>query len=89
TDLDSQIKLMQQSISHLTLQRERILTNIQAYRMILHPIRRLPREVILEIFEWLPDLRVVSSLNSGKAPWTLGQISRGWRGIALSSPELW
>lgn len=37
----------------------------------------------------LPGLRVVSSLSAGKAPWLLGQISRNWRAIALSSPKLW
>ncbi|KIK56893.1 hypothetical protein GYMLUDRAFT_46783 [Collybiopsis luxurians FD-317 M1] len=108
-DLESQIQLMQASITRLSTQRELIMTNIQAYRTVLHPIRRLPREVILEIFEWcvgvnsiepdsvvtddpdlkLPGLRVVSSLSSGKAPWVLGQISRSWRAIALSSPKLW
>ncbi|KAE9399112.1 hypothetical protein BT96DRAFT_858542, partial [Gymnopus androsaceus JB14] len=88
-DLDSQIERMQTSISRLSERRERITVNIQAYRTVLHPIRRLPREVILEIFEWcLPGLRVVSSL-SAKAPWVLGQLSRHWRSIALSSPTLW
>ncbi|KAF5390790.1 hypothetical protein D9757_004430 [Collybiopsis confluens] len=109
TDLESQIQLMQASISQLTTQRESIVANIQAYRTVLHPIRRLPREVILEIFEWcvgvnsiepdsvvtddpdlkLPGLRVVSSLSSAKAPWILGHISRSWRKIVLSSPNLW
>ncbi|KAF9064726.1 hypothetical protein BDP27DRAFT_1333024 [Rhodocollybia butyracea] len=93
----------------LLFQRERITANIQAYRTVLHPIRRLPADIILEIFDWcvsvqsiepdsvvldnpelkLPGLRVVQSLHSVHPPWNLGQVSRNWRNIALSSPKLW
>ncbi|KAF9061320.1 hypothetical protein BDP27DRAFT_1429132 [Rhodocollybia butyracea] len=108
-DLESQISQMKESIRRLTFQRERITANIQAYRTVLHPIRRLPADIILEIFDWcvsvqsiepdsvvldnpelkLPGLRVVQSLHSVHPPWNLGQVSRNWRNIALSSPKLW
>lgn len=59
TDVDSQIERMQASISRLSERREHITANIQAYRTVLHPLRRLPREVVLEIFEWCVAVLVV------------------------------
>ncbi|KAK0185081.1 hypothetical protein F5146DRAFT_1125423 [Armillaria mellea] len=49
------------------------------------PIRRLPRDILLEIFS------LSSSLNpdAGDYPWTLGHVCRWWRDIVHSSPPLW
>lgn len=63
TDVDTQIERMQASISRLSERREHITANIQAYRTVLHPLRRLPREVILEIFEWCVAVLVVRNFR--------------------------
>ena len=61
---------------------------------VLHPLRRLPEEILIQIFEccaaeeahrWLgisapPNLKVVTRIAA---------VCRRWRGIALNCPRLW
>lgn len=70
---------------------------------LLHPVRSLPDDVLMEIFEWCSpclsskkgphrcrsEIRVCDSLNHNRHPWVLSQVSRRWRIIALSQPSLW
>ncbi|KAL0058706.1 hypothetical protein AAF712_014617 [Marasmius tenuissimus] len=63
---------------------------------ILHPIRRLPPEILSEIFRIRAfnemDLErndFPGSLDTRKAPWTLSQVCRTWRLVAVSMPDLW
>lgn len=54
------------------------------------PIRRLPNELLVEIFyrcisgSWERDKESV-----GMAAWDLGQVSSHWRRVALASKKLW
>ncbi|KAJ7605296.1 hypothetical protein FB45DRAFT_953414 [Roridomyces roridus] len=60
---------------------------------ILSPIRRVPPEILAEIFSWtLPGPHEAFALAGEKAkhsPWILGHICGRWRAIALSVPSLW
>ncbi|KAK1232543.1 hypothetical protein PQX77_004301 [Marasmius sp. AFHP31] len=70
---------------------------------VLHPVHRLPVEILAEVFRLcaqselgnLDDLSVrkeglfPGSLDTRKAPWVLGQICLPWRTVALSSTGLW
>ncbi|KAL0571123.1 hypothetical protein V5O48_010831 [Marasmius crinis-equi] len=75
---------------------------VEAYRIVLHPVRTLPSEILAEIFRACVQLRIsdrrhmdmtrdnaYNSLDPGYPPWTLGQVCRRWREIALSHPSLW
>ncbi|KAG6910223.1 hypothetical protein DXG01_012358 [Tephrocybe rancida] len=60
------------------------------YASLLAPIRRMPLEVLLEIFEYslpvdLEDRRPTTS----QAPLSLCQVSSSWRRICLATPRLW
>ncbi|KAJ7471023.1 hypothetical protein FB451DRAFT_1368159 [Mycena latifolia] len=60
---------------------------------VLSPLRRMPPEVLCEIFSWtLPS--VLEALRRGRfdvedSPWVLTHISSRWRAVALSTPSLW
>ncbi|KAJ7124329.1 hypothetical protein C8R44DRAFT_783317 [Mycena epipterygia] len=59
---------------------------------ILSPIRRMPPEVLSEIFSWtLPSVGDLRRGHSGVAssPWVLTHISGHWRAVVLSIPSLW
>ncbi|KAJ7020101.1 hypothetical protein C8F04DRAFT_1197061 [Mycena alexandri] len=65
-------------------------------RAIMSPIRRVPPEIIQEIFLLLTpslDLRYPphdpSPILKVRTPWYLGHICRSWRDIALSLGLLW
>ncbi|PBK66719.1 hypothetical protein ARMSODRAFT_959863 [Armillaria solidipes] len=54
------------------------------------PIRRLPLELLAEVFERTVPTGHSSCLTSTReAPWILGHVSRTWRKLALSLPSLW
>ncbi|KAJ7753816.1 hypothetical protein B0H16DRAFT_763018 [Mycena metata] len=64
-------------------------TYVEAHRALIAPVRRLPRDIIQEIFiACLPEDRncVMSALE---APVLLGQVCSSWRTISISTPLLW
>ncbi|KAJ7137877.1 hypothetical protein C8R44DRAFT_607043, partial [Mycena epipterygia] len=89
-DLDSDSQ-PQNARAHLE---QDLQTRINLHKAILSPHRRLPAEVLHEIFTYLvPALRETSPDNSHLAslliPWSLALVCRRWRSIALSIEELW
>ncbi|KAL0569330.1 hypothetical protein V5O48_012636 [Marasmius crinis-equi] len=81
----------------LLTEREALLAQLQIYRMLAHPVRRLLNEVLSEIFRVcvesaLLTLSEYDEDNPGdtyKAPWVLAQVCLHWRLLAISSPQLW
>ncbi|KAJ7757446.1 hypothetical protein B0H16DRAFT_664592 [Mycena metata] len=59
-------------------------------RRILSPLRRLPPEVLAEIFAWtLPTDPKNNSIQISQSPWLLSHINRYWRTVCISTPSLW
>ncbi|KAJ6448699.1 hypothetical protein C8R45DRAFT_791010, partial [Mycena sanguinolenta] len=55
---------------------------------ILSPLRRMPAEILREIFSWtLPP--VDNFFSSADCPWILTHVCATWRAVALSQPSLW
>ncbi|KAJ7592507.1 hypothetical protein C8J56DRAFT_478812 [Mycena floridula] len=86
---NNEISRLTASIDELIMQRELLQHNVASYKAILAPIRRLPSEVLQEIFvSCLPPGKAVAP-STTVAPLLLGRISRSWRELALSTPPLW
>ncbi|KAF9061803.1 hypothetical protein BDP27DRAFT_1234582, partial [Rhodocollybia butyracea] len=87
--MNSEISRLKQQVEALVAQRAVIHKFIRAHRALLAPIRRLPVEVLSEIFLFcLPvDRNPVRSVK--EAPLLLTRICRRWRDIALENPRLW
>ncbi|KAJ7029878.1 hypothetical protein C8F04DRAFT_1006415, partial [Mycena alexandri] len=67
-------------------------TNLQdfvgMYRGVLSALRRLPNEILLEIFQ--QTFTHVDKLNLfDNAPWIVSRVCRHWRAVALASPGFW
>ncbi|KAJ7118658.1 hypothetical protein C8R43DRAFT_934005 [Mycena crocata] len=58
---------------------------------IISPLRRMPPELLGEIFLLTLPARVQdSSLSTVEdSPWVLAQVCSGWRQVAISTPALW
>lgn len=58
---------------------------------LVAPIRRLPDEILAEIFNLTVDDRRLSdrSFRCHLQPLVLGQICRHWREVSLSTPAIW
>lgn len=93
-DIDAEIGHMQDALHRLLLQRARFAERIEAYKSTLSPIRRLPPEILAEIFILCyasHTFRLPPSMNSNPSatPLTLIHTCSRWRAIALGLPRLW
>ncbi|KAJ7437439.1 hypothetical protein B0H11DRAFT_2294303 [Mycena galericulata] len=73
----------------LTTERDRLVEVVRRHTAIVSPIRRVPPELISEIFAFTPCTRRVNGHTVNWPPWRLGHICSSWRSTALSSPFLW
>ncbi|KAF8965551.1 hypothetical protein BDZ97DRAFT_1811241 [Flammula alnicola] len=64
---------------------------IHQHKGILSPIRRIPLEILQEIFIWAtPTVRVHTRWRPiSELPWEFAQVSQPWRASALSISMLW
>ena len=63
---------------------------IRQHQGVISPIRRLPPELLEEIFQFTTSFRVQSRWSTGRElPWTLAQVCRSWRVSALAISSLW
>lgn len=89
TICDTQIAIIDQEISDRNDERKRLVNGIVPFQRALAPFRRLPADIIREIFAACIDRTRNSTLAPNEAPTLLTHISSGMRRLALSTPELW
>ncbi|KAF7324259.1 hypothetical protein MSAN_02529200 [Mycena sanguinolenta] len=61
---------------------------------VLSPLRRVPRDILAEIFDWTLDptepapweLCPCAPLSIATSPWVLTHVSSLWRAVAVASP---
>ncbi|KAF6757025.1 hypothetical protein DFP72DRAFT_892951 [Ephemerocybe angulata] len=87
--LDAAIQDARRTLESLLEDKATIDATISAHEAILRPIRRLPPDILREIFAQCLPVDQPPTMESDKAPLTLTRVCRSWREIALSSPELW
>ncbi|KAJ7689566.1 hypothetical protein B0H17DRAFT_1066176 [Mycena rosella] len=87
--LDAEIADLQMALDKLIEQRTELSDYVDAHRDLISPARRLPLDIIQEIFiACLPTHRNCV-MSAAEAPVLLGRICSSWRDITLSTPRLW
>jgi hypothetical protein len=90
--LDIKIRHLEATLAKFARQRDENAEHLRQHRAILHPIRRVPPELICEIFALTLAMDHVSGNNgeiADKPPWHLGHICQSWRSYGLAYPQLW
>ncbi|KAJ7670084.1 hypothetical protein DFH06DRAFT_1468763 [Mycena polygramma] len=88
--LTARIIILKSSMDRLISERDALAERSRQCAAVLSPIRRLPPELVCELFSWtLPCTRHVAGSTMHQASWHLGHISGTWREIALAFPSLW
>ncbi|KIM76273.1 hypothetical protein PILCRDRAFT_52577, partial [Piloderma croceum F 1598] len=87
--LDGKITRLQAVLDGLTNKRDALQTYTHSHTALVAPIRRLPPEVLLEIFLHYNNENNISDFQLNTAPLLLGSMCSRWRAIALSTPRLW
>ncbi|KAJ7437728.1 hypothetical protein FB451DRAFT_1570557 [Mycena latifolia] len=87
--LDDKIADLQEALHKLADERSALSAYVDAHRALISPARRLPFDIIQEIFfACLPSHRNCV-MSAAEAPVLLGRICSSWRAISLSTPRLW
>ncbi|KAJ7634628.1 hypothetical protein FB45DRAFT_909389 [Roridomyces roridus] len=87
--LDNKIADMQQALNKLSKERGSLQSFIHSHQALLSPIRRIPTDIMREIFlACLPTHRNCV-MDAGEAPLLLGRVCSAWRTLSLQTPPLW
>ncbi|KAJ6565875.1 hypothetical protein DFH09DRAFT_984160, partial [Mycena vulgaris] len=88
--LDFQIESLQTILAQLSSERNETADCLRQSRAIVSPVRRVPPEILCEIFALtLPWDRRVSERTAHQPPWRLGHVCAPWRQAAIAYPALW
>ncbi|KAJ6471862.1 hypothetical protein C8R45DRAFT_874684 [Mycena sanguinolenta] len=90
--LNDEISNLQDKLKQLQDERESLSNYLTRNKAILSPLRRMPPELLGEIFSWtLPSMRETWTREGyvADSPWVLSHTSGSWRVVSLSIPSLW
>ncbi|KAJ6584003.1 hypothetical protein DFH09DRAFT_1144012 [Mycena vulgaris] len=87
--LDTQIDEAQAFLHQLRVKRQSLKAEIDAHTALTLLVRRLPEDILQEIFLSCLPSNGNAVANAPEAPLLLGFICRHWRSVALSIPRLW
>ncbi|PPR02242.1 hypothetical protein CVT24_011491 [Panaeolus cyanescens] len=88
-DIDRSITILKLTLASLTKQKGHMLNFLAAFDAISTPIRRIPDEILEEIFYvCLPTHRNPMPITS-ESPLLLTLVCKKWRKLALGSQRLW
>ncbi|KAF9042249.1 hypothetical protein BJ165DRAFT_1529684 [Panaeolus papilionaceus] len=76
-------------LGRVLMRRDALKKNLEAYRPILSPIRRLPPDILGEIFYHSLATHRNPSMHASEAPLLLTRVCRSWKAVAVSTPKLW
>jgi hypothetical protein len=88
-DVDERIKALKEQLEALDQEREEILSDIGHTSKILHPVRKIPPEILRRIFLLSVDDFPVNTLHPSWMPRIISQVCSRWRNVASSFPGLW
>ncbi|KAJ7627800.1 hypothetical protein DFH06DRAFT_1227184 [Mycena polygramma] len=76
-------------LDELTQKRDALNIFVDAHLSLVSPVRRLPEDIVREIFMACMPASSNAGLGVKEAPLLLCRICSGWRHLALATPELW
>lgn len=89
TLLDIELERAQAVVDKIKNKRLDLCGQVYAYRSVFSLIRRLPPEILGQIFVFCLGGDVYSRPDSSVAPLLLCEVCTIWRTVALKHPELW
>jgi hypothetical protein len=87
--LNVTIHHLENQLSHLRNRREHLQTAVDAHRAMVSCARRIPDEILQEIFvNTLPEA-YLPQMSSTSVPMVLTHVCRRWRTLAFANTRLW
>jgi hypothetical protein len=92
-ELDKEMARIKEVLTRISSRRKEICAEIEQHETLLSPVRRLPDELLSEIFihclPSLPTFPESSEALTYQTPLLLAQICSRWRAVALATPAIW
>ena len=88
-EIEAEIQRLDELMETMKMKRQRIQKIIDDHNIILSPARRLPPDVLHEIFFHCLPTHHNPVMKRSESPLLLTRICSSWRAIALSSPRIW
>jgi len=88
-EVEAEIQRLDELMETMKMKRQSIQKRINDHTVILSPARRLPPDVLHEIFFHCLPTHHNPIMKSSESPLLLTRICSSWRAIALSSPRIW
>ncbi|KAJ7768692.1 hypothetical protein DFH07DRAFT_736322 [Mycena maculata] len=86
---NAQIDALQTTMGQLITERDAAAESVRTHSTIISPLRRVPSELICEIFSLTQCTQRIGRETVNCPPWHLAHICRSWRYWTLSDPFLW
>lgn len=86
---DADIESARSALKQLLVARGRTYDDLEAHRALFSPIRRIPPELLGEIFFHCLPAETYIRPSAKEYPLLFTQISSTWRAVALATPALW
>ncbi|KAF7293974.1 F-box domain-containing protein [Mycena kentingensis (nom. inval.)] len=87
-EIDAQLASLVREMDVFRVRRRRVAGTIDAHTALLSPVRRLPPELLQEIFvACLSEDN--TTMTASQAPLLLTRICSSWRNLAQATPRLW
>ncbi|KAF7332778.1 hypothetical protein MKEN_00161500 [Mycena kentingensis (nom. inval.)] len=87
--IDSEIAELKAKLALLEQKREPIASELSDYNALLSPLRRMPVDLLREIFVACLPQGHNCAMKAAQAPLLLGRVSSSWREVSRSTPALW
>ncbi|PBK89404.1 hypothetical protein ARMGADRAFT_908780, partial [Armillaria gallica] len=89
-EFDEKIDAARQLLDFFVSERDKAASNISDAKSVLHPMRRLPDDVLRSIFRTCTKPEVdIESIQPNQSPWTISCVCQQWRTVAIHTGELW
>ncbi|KZP14985.1 hypothetical protein FIBSPDRAFT_751003, partial [Athelia psychrophila] len=86
-DVDEELSQMRVAFQRLQEKRQALQDYAEAHRGFVSPLRRLPAEILSQIF--IQALPAHSNMSPHDAPLLLERVCKRWKDITRSTPTLW
>jgi len=87
--ISAEIEKTRRRLEELESEKHAILKTLKPYHIILSPARRLPPDMLQEIFCRCLRIDQYPTMSAKDAPLLLTRVCRMWRDVAVSTPQLW
>ncbi|KAJ7080517.1 hypothetical protein C8R44DRAFT_555871, partial [Mycena epipterygia] len=85
----AELTRLDDQIDELLVKRASLKAAIDAHRALMSPIKRIPQDVLLEIFFSCLPTAHNAVIDPHEASLLLGNICKHWRSVAYSTPRIW